>query len=542
MDIDYKSTLEQNIKGKITGEKQGASGIVYIVYNGENTVPRNVAYKSIRVDKLSNEKKKEFLEECDLWFSKPNNYLLKAFYPIIIDDLPFICMPYYEYDLKSFMLDKNHNEIESLVMAAQISKALLEMRKSGIEHHQDFNPPNIMLENLSEKYIDYPKYNCINYSIKIADFGIADLIKRIGPTNGGGGGKFPFKAPEQYSPKEYQNYNPDIFSLGVITYMLLTNTHPNGLDKAKALNKTTSSSNFKKWCLDARIKLDNQSIQNIINQSLQKNPLHRPSAEEFHNILMLEILKLDKKTYTDLKFKLDFYDNHNSFNPILKEISTLSALAEFTHNKTPINEKVLSTFQKLATQITTEEDVIRLSEYYTLSTNMSFDINIKLLTNNSLILIDILFNWYSKIKVHHKYPSQDFNGQVIQKTPDYRDFEITAEYIGIINQVLQKSMPDIEINKLFVKYNDDIFISMLIYSKAIAVKDSDIKECISLLKQAKKINEKEPVFDYMIYCFITFNSILNKDEYLDKIKIESFKELKKNHQYWDTIKKLQEFS
>ena len=536
MKIDYRLILEKSIKGEIIDERSGASGVIYIVDNGVNTFPRKVAYKSIRVDKLDNIKKEHFLIECDLWFKIPNSYLTNAFYPVIIDDLPFICMPYYELDLKALMLKRSFNKIEALVITCQLSKALLELQKTGVKHHQDFNPPNILIQDLSETFTKYPKDNCINYSIKITDFGMADLIERIGPSNGGGGGKFPFKAPEQYETKKYPNYSPDIFALGVMTYMIFTDLHPNHLTKKKALNKSTSSSEFKKWAFEAHISFDNKKIENIINKSLEETPSNRPTVEEFYNVLMSELSIIDKKTYNNLKFKLDFYDSNNSFNPISKEIHTLNRLSEFTHNKTIIAEKSLNTFQTLLPLIKTEKDVIRLCEYYKLSVIKSK--NNDLLTKNSLILIDILFEWYKKIKVYHKYPSQEFNGEIIQKTFDCRDIEIVSEYVGIIYLVLLKSKSSENIDEIFTEYNDDIFYSILIYSKAILKKNSNIYECITLLNNAKELNQNEPLFDYMIYLSILHNSILNSDEKLEKIKTQSYNRLKENHLYWNTIKKL----
>lgn len=47
MNIDYKTILENSISGKIVEEKKGASGVIYIVDNGENTFPRKIAFKSV---------------------------------------------------------------------------------------------------------------------------------------------------------------------------------------------------------------------------------------------------------------------------------------------------------------------------------------------------------------------------------------------------------------------------------------------------------------------------------------------------------------
>lgn len=540
MNINYKTILGNSIKGKIVEEKQGASGVIYIVEHGENTSPRKIAYKSVRVDKLNSEKKAHFLDECNLWFKISNNYLVKPFYSKIIDNLPFICMPYYKLDLKTFMLEKEFTEIEALVITIQLSKALWEMQKEEVDFHQDFNPPNVLIDDLSQSFPDYSTDNCINYSVKISDFGIANLIKRIGPTKGGGGGKFPFKAPEQYYPKKDDSYNPDIFALGIMIYMLFTNKHPNGLSKAKALNPNTSSSKFSKWAFNTKvITLNNKTIEQLINQALQLNPSDRPTAESFYNILMGELEKLDKKTYDNLKLRLDYFDHLNKFDTLSKDINTLNKLSNLPNNSETIYNQVNQIVSTLLGNINTEKELIKLSEYYKLLVSLANYIN----EANDLIeyskeLIILLSKWHSKIKVHHKYPENKFENHIICETPDIRDIEIVSEYMSVIYNFLSKYIKIQEIENLFKKSNDDIFYSIFLYSQASLIRHSDIHICISLLSEAKKLNPTEPLFDYMKYLWIQNSLILNKDEELEIIKTHTYQNLKNNYQHWNAIDKL----
>ncbi len=539
MQIDYRIILENNIKGKIIDTKSGASGVVYIVDNGEGVIPRKIAYKSIRVDKLEETKKQHFFDECKIWFSKSNHYLVNAFYPVVIDDLPFICMPYYELDLKNFMLEKKLTELEALVISCQISKALMEMNKAGISYHQDFNPPNLLLSDLTNKFSTYPTNNLLNYSIKIADLGIADLIERIGPTNGSGGGKFPFKAPEQYYPKKYESYNPDIFALGVITFMLFTGKHPNGLDKEKALNKNTSSSEFDEWALNAVIELENKEIQKIINKALQANPIDRPNAEEFYNTLISQISYQDKYTYENLKLRFDYFDTLGRTYSISDETFALKRLSELPNNKKPILDKVLDTLKILFSQIQSESDVIKLGDYYTLFITLS-DNNkdSHVIIETSEKLVQVLYEWYPKIKVEHKYPAFELNGTILNKTPDFRDIEIVIGYISVVYEILCKIWEIEKIEELFKKYRDDKFYSFLLYSKASSIRNTEINKCIEMLKEAGNLFNNEPLFDYMKYLWITHHLILKEDKSLEAIKNETFKKLKDKYVYWDTIKKL----
>lgn len=540
MDINYKTILQHSIKGKIVEEKQGASGVIYIVEHGENTSPRKIAYKSVRVDKLTSEKKEHFLDECNLWFKISNNYLVKPFYSKIIDKLPFICMPYYKLDLKTFMLEKEFTEIEALVITIQLSKALWEMQKEGVDFHQDFNPPNVLIDDLSQSFPDYSTDNCINYSVKISDFGIANLIKRIGPTKGGGGGKFPFKAPEQYYPKKYDSYNPDIFALGTMIYMLFTNKHPNGLSKAEALNPNTSSSKFSNWVFNEKvISLENKTIEELINQALQVNPSGRPTSEIFYNTLMGELEKHDKKTYDNLKLRLDYFDHLNKFDTLSKDIDTLNKLSNLPNNSETIYNQVKQIVSILFDNINTEKELIKLSEYYKLlislakNTNKTHD-----LIEYSKKLIILLSKWHSKIKVHHKYPENKFENHIIFEIPDFRDIEIVSGYMRVMYNFLSKHIEIQEIEELFKKSNDDIFYSIFLYSQASLIRLSDIHTCIFLLSEAKKLNPTEPLFDYMKYLWIRNSLMLNKNEELEKIKDITYKNLKDNYQNWNAIDKL----
>jgi len=444
-------------------------------------------------------------------------------------------MPYYELDLKSLMLEKSFTDIEALVISIQLCKALFEMQKSGVDYHQDFNPPNVLIEDLSKSFPDYPTYNCINYAVKIADFGTVNLIKKIGPTKGCGG-KYPFKAPEQYRPKEYDSYNPDIFALGVIIYMLFTDKHPNGLNKVKALNKNTSSSKFDKWVFDAKINLENKVIEEIINQSLSENPSNRPTSKQFYNVLMDELIKLNNKTFSNLNLRFNYFDHLNKYDTLSKEIDILRKLSMLPSNNITIYNQVKKITFDMFYKINSEQEFIKLCEYYQLLIVLGKN---KQETNDlikySKILIKLLSEWHSKIKVQHKYPENKFQDKTICETPDIRDIEITSQYIGSINNFLNNHIEEYEIKELFLRYKNDIFSSIFLYSKASLIRQSDIYSSITLLDESKKLNPKEPLFDYMKYLWIQNSLILNKDKKLETIKKDTYKYLKDNYNNWNAV-------
>jgi hypothetical protein len=77
MRIPIKQLLEIHIRGKIIDEKRGASGVVYLVDNGKNVLPRKIAFKTFQERfQLDEEKRKQFLEECIRWFKLRNPYIV----------------------------------------------------------------------------------------------------------------------------------------------------------------------------------------------------------------------------------------------------------------------------------------------------------------------------------------------------------------------------------------------------------------------------------------------------------------------------------
>jgi len=129
-----KILLELETNGKVIAKKQGASGAVYIIDKGEGHIPQRLAYKTVRVDKISDVKKKHFIEECEIWLNIQSNYIARALYPHIIRDNLFIAMPYYDCSLQSLLEEavdskKSISYLDSLVIVCKITKALIELKR-----------------------------------------------------------------------------------------------------------------------------------------------------------------------------------------------------------------------------------------------------------------------------------------------------------------------------------------------------------------------------------------------------------------------------
>jgi serine/threonine protein kinase len=354
IEISVRQLLEMSIKGKVTDVKKGASGVVYIVDNGENYYPRKVAYKSFQERFSLDEKKKQhFIDECIKWFKLRNPYVVTPFYAEVIGKQPVICMPFCSTDLKSLMISNKFSRAEALVLITQLVKAMISIEQKGFNQHQDLNPPNIMLNDLCENFPTYPKTNMLNYEVNISDFGMIDLYNSLGPSKGAIGGKFPFKAPEQYSLAErehvgkgqapYKTFKPDTFALGVIIYMLFTGKHPNGLTAEKALNKNTSSSRFKNWALThPKVSMDYWVFEEIVNGCLKDDPSERPLLLSIFNLCLEELNKTDKNAYDNLLLRFDEHDKFDLYQPRIAYLQVLENISELPNQRLPVLEFLMA--------------------------------------------------------------------------------------------------------------------------------------------------------------------------------------------------------
>ncbi|CAD8057587.1 unnamed protein product [Paramecium sonneborni] len=203
---------------------------------------------------------------------------------------------------------------DARIVAKQLALCLDYMHQKGIMH-RDLKPQNILCKSSS-------------LDVLIADFGLATYIKeqkqqyyRCGTTG--------YVAPEVLLYKEgskMYNEKCDIFSLGVIFYQLIFNTHPFKDSTKAGMLKRNLAADYK---LDEQTKVP-QSCKDLIASMLRMNPKQRPSASQ--------ILR------------------HDFFNEALNELSypsLIGSIQDISDNKksgqsfnSQIGELKLSTFQK----------------------------------------------------------------------------------------------------------------------------------------------------------------------------------------------------
>ena len=211
--------------GSIIGERyeilkeigRGGMSIVYLAM--DNRLNKSIAVKDIRKRQNSNN---EFLMhsliiESNMLKNLDHGSLPKIY--DIIDDSGniYVVMDYVEGQSLSqkFKSSGPLPEKDVIDWAKQLSNVLghLHSRKPYPIIYRDMKPDNIMLTPENK--------------IKLIDFGIAREYKVENTTDTTNLGTRAFAAPEQIAGKQ-TDARTDIYSLGVITYVLISGTHPFG--------------------------------------------------------------------------------------------------------------------------------------------------------------------------------------------------------------------------------------------------------------------------------------------------------------------------
>jgi len=139
----------------------------------------------------------------------------------------------------------------------QIADGLDYAHKQGIVH-RDIKPANIML--LKDK------------KVKITDFGIARITAASQTKTGIVKGTPYYMSPEQISGKKVDGRS-DIFSLGVMTFQLLTGTVPfKGNSPAALMHKILNDPHPDPKSINPKIP---KALVSIINKALAKDPAKR---------------------------------------------------------------------------------------------------------------------------------------------------------------------------------------------------------------------------------------------------------------------------
>lgn len=190
------------------------SGGMAVVYRAlDHRLNRQVAVKIMRAELAENEKfRARFLTESHAIAKLSHPNIVGVYDVSHMDNVEFIVMELAEGEtLKQFMRDNGPLDAKkTVVFALQIARALEHAHKKGIVH-RDIKPQNILVVD--------------NNTVKVADFGIADLQSEVPNVENEAIGSVHYISPEQARglPVDARS---DIYSLGIVMYEMLSGRLP----------------------------------------------------------------------------------------------------------------------------------------------------------------------------------------------------------------------------------------------------------------------------------------------------------------------------
>jgi serine/threonine protein kinase len=267
------------------------------VYHGyEIKTNREIAVKKIYFDKLQNKLKERVITEINILQNMNHKNIIKLYDYKFDGEYILLIMEYCNGGDLGNWIKKNPKEEEISNVITNIIDGIYYLHRNNIIH-RDIKPENMMFDK---------------DTIKICDFGFSKIIKDEFDLLETMCGTPLFMSPEILFLTPY-NINSEIWSLGVLLYMILLGKHPFGylenLENYRKKIKDRELIDFQ----DIYIKYKGEFILKIvpiIKNMLNYSQEQRPSIKDIYN-------------------KLNFNDNINDIinmtdNPILDLTSIIS--------------------------------------------------------------------------------------------------------------------------------------------------------------------------------------------------------------------------
>jgi serine/threonine-protein kinase len=168
------------------------------------------------------------------------------------------------YPLTHYIGSKEFNFDEKISIIADIAEAIECIHDCGILH-RDIKPANILVDEN-------------NKSVKITDFGISSLLDHNYTSTENLRGTPAYMAPECFDSTDKISRASDIFSLGVLSYELLTGIRPfYGENISEIMHSVKNDTPPAPKMIIPEIP---EKIQETIQTMLKKEPEKRPSSRE----------------------------------------------------------------------------------------------------------------------------------------------------------------------------------------------------------------------------------------------------------------------
>ena len=257
------------------------------------------------------------------------NILKKIDHPNIMKIFEFYSTPTTYYlilefceggDLNDFVSTNKLSEFQVIYIMFQIFSAMNYCHKMNILH-RDLKPDNILIKKNEDGLC----------RVKICDFGTSSIFKK-GQNHKEIIGTLCYMAPEVF--KEKYNQKCDLWSCGVIMYILLTGKTPFiGRDDDQIIEKIL----FDSYNTDL-IKKYNRHTKELLSKLLEKDPKKRISADEAlnHKVFYINKTKEILNEIQDEAIIFKFIDNLKKYKSdlVLKE----TTIAYLVHNYPDLDE------------------------------------------------------------------------------------------------------------------------------------------------------------------------------------------------------------
>ncbi|MBT3375372.1 MAG: protein kinase [Lentisphaerae bacterium] len=275
--LDLGNQLSRDLKIIRTLGK-GSMGTVLLAEAGGEYYALKVLH-SWQLDQGSGRPRQRFEREAKILSEIDHPNVVKIFDFKLDSEVesPHILMEYVEGETLRYIVNATgYDLLRKLKIIRQIASALSAVHAHGIVH-RDIKPSNVLVTAAD--------------GVKLTDFGIARVASSTLTGTGEIVGSPAYMSPEVFITDDV-DYRADIFSLGVLSYELITNTKPFWAETLSRLIKVISSQPVP----DPRHKgLElPDSVANLLTHMLEKSPDDRyQSADELVRAIDAIITELE---------------------------------------------------------------------------------------------------------------------------------------------------------------------------------------------------------------------------------------------------------
>lgn len=219
---------EYRVRRKFGGAGYTGMGVVYLVEGRTSEEP--FVLKTFQRSRENTGIVSRFRMEAEAWvkLGKHDN-LVRCFWVKELRDQLFVAAEYIAPDtrgrntLAQYLATERASVQQQVIWAGQFCFGMKQALRSGIKAHRDIKPDNLMIDGTKTlKITDFGLATLLDTAIS----GDADLQRKIGDLGitqrGSVCGTPPFMAPEQFFEAQEVDCRADIYSFGVVLYLMIS--------------------------------------------------------------------------------------------------------------------------------------------------------------------------------------------------------------------------------------------------------------------------------------------------------------------------------